>query len=83
MCDGTLDPSFSGNGTLTTDFTPGFDGGWDIGLQTDGKIVVAGEASGQGGRFALARYQTDGMLAGGAGWDRPNPKFAVARYVGT
>ena len=115
--DGTLDASFSGDGKLMTDFTSGYDAGWDVGLQTDGKIVVAGTAAGQGSRFALARYATDGMLdttfsgdgkattnftpradfayglviqpdgnivlAGEAGWDRPNPTFALARYGGT
>jgi uncharacterized delta-60 repeat protein len=115
--DGTLDASFSGDGKVTTDFTPGYDRGWDVGLQTDGKILVAGDAAGQGFRFALARYATDGaldttfsgdgkvttnftpradlayglaiqpdgniVLAGEAGWDRPNPTFALARYVGT
>ena len=60
--DGTLDPSFSGDGTLMTDFTSGYDGGLDVGLQSDGKIVVAGKAAGRGGRFALTRYATDGTL---------------------
>jgi uncharacterized delta-60 repeat protein len=59
---GALDTGFSGDGKLTTDFTSGFDGGWDVGLQADGKIVVAGEAAGSGGRFAVARYATDGTL---------------------
>jgi len=57
VTDGTLDPSFSGDGLVTTNFTPGFDGAFGLAIQpTDGKIVAAGFASGQGGRFALARY---------------------------
>jgi uncharacterized delta-60 repeat protein len=54
---GVLDGTFSGDGKVITDFTPGFDAPFGLALQpADGKIVVAGEASRQGGRFALARY---------------------------
>jgi uncharacterized delta-60 repeat protein len=54
---GLLDGSFSGDGKVVTDVTPGFDAAFGLALQpADGKIVLAGEASGQGGRFALARY---------------------------
>jgi uncharacterized delta-60 repeat protein len=59
---GTLDTSFSGDGKLTTDFTSKYDAAYDVVLQADGKIVAAGEAPGSGGRFALARYDTDGAL---------------------
>src|SRR5215204_4832105 len=61
--NGTLDPTFSGDGRQTTDF-----GGWDhanaVAIQDDGKIVVVGDGSqlfvGEG--FALARYNPDGSL---------------------
>src|SRR6188768_2002106 len=56
--DGALDPSFSGNGLVTTDLG-GTDDGQGVVIQTDGKIVVAG---GSEGNFALARYTTDGGL---------------------
>jgi len=56
--DGSLDVSFGTGGLVTTDF-----GGTDLGnavaLQKDGKIVVAGQTSGD---FAVARYNTDGSL---------------------
>ena len=39
--DGSLDPSFSGDGKLTTDFE-GADGATDVALQGDGKIVAVG-----------------------------------------
>ena len=63
---GVLDPSFSGDGRLTTDFG-GFDGGRDVAIGADGKIVVAGasDTSDDGtpiGDFALARYLGDGAL---------------------
>ena len=56
--DGTLDPSFSGDGLVTTDLG-GTDDGQGVAIQADGKIVVAG---GSGGNFALARYTAGGVL---------------------
>jgi uncharacterized delta-60 repeat protein len=61
--DGTLDTSFGEDGKVTTDF--GYDeGGADIALQTDGKIVVAGTTDYVtiDAQFILARYNTDGSL---------------------
>jgi uncharacterized delta-60 repeat protein len=52
--DGTLNGAFGENGTVTTEFTLGSsDGANGIGIQADGKIVAAGESSGD---FAVARY---------------------------
>ena len=73
--DGALDPSFSGDGLVTTDLG-GTDDGQGVAIQTDGKIVVAG---GSGGNFALARYTTGGGLDpsfSGDGWadDRLRPR---------
>jgi uncharacterized delta-60 repeat protein len=57
--DGSLDPSFSSNGRLVSDFGPeGATSARQVALQADGKIVVAG-ATWSGG-FALARYNIDG-----------------------
>jgi uncharacterized delta-60 repeat protein len=56
---GDLDPSFGGDGKVTTNFSPGLDEGTDVAIQADGKIVVAGGAA---GRFAVARYEMDGSL---------------------
>jgi uncharacterized delta-60 repeat protein len=56
--DGTPDMGFSDDGKQTTDV-----GAWDcaraVAIQADGKIVVAGDASGD---FALVRYNADGTL---------------------
>jgi uncharacterized delta-60 repeat protein len=58
--DGSLDTTFGGDGTVTTNSTPDFDIGFDLVIQpSDGKIVVAGTA---GGRLAAIRYSTDGSL---------------------
>jgi uncharacterized delta-60 repeat protein len=55
--DGTLDTSFSGDGRVTTNFTPGWDGAFDVEIQeADGNIVAAGGAGNRGAKFALARY---------------------------
>jgi uncharacterized delta-60 repeat protein len=66
---GALDSAFSGDGRVTTDFTSGPDAGFEVVLQTDGKIVVVGRAARQGGRFALARYNADGTLDTSFGGD--------------
>lgn len=56
--DGSLDPSFGTGGKITTDVM-GYDGGYDLLLQTDGKILVAG---GSGRGFVLVRYLPEGGL---------------------
>ncbi len=58
--NGTLDPTFSGDGRARTDLTPSADGAWTLALQANGKPVAAGYAGGRGGRFALVRYNRNG-----------------------
>jgi uncharacterized delta-60 repeat protein len=60
--DGDLDPTFSGDGKVLTNLTPGRDFATGVALQADGKIVVTGGAGGLGGRVALARYNANGSL---------------------
>ena len=55
---GDLDTTFDGDGIVTTDFGSD-DGAVDVAIQADGKIVAAGSS---GGKFALARYNSDGSL---------------------
>ena len=60
--NGSLDPTFSGDGKVTTDFSGGsFDEVHALALQPDGKLVVAGRG-GVGHDFALARYLPNGTL---------------------
>ena len=57
--NGSLDPSFSGDGKQTTDFG-GSDEASGVALQGDGKIVAVGRDG--PGDFALARYNPNGSL---------------------
>lgn len=60
---GDLDPSFDGDGKVTTDFTGGFDYAYAVVIQGDGKIIAAGRATvGSDVDFGLARYNPDGSL---------------------
>jgi uncharacterized delta-60 repeat protein len=60
--NGSLDPSFSGDGRQTTDFTG--EGAADaVALQGDGRIVAVGVGGGPSDSdFALARYTVNGSL---------------------
>jgi uncharacterized delta-60 repeat protein len=60
--DGTLDTTFGGgDGIVTTDFSTSSDYASSIALQSDGKIVVAGNATISGhSDFAVARYNGNG-----------------------
>jgi uncharacterized delta-60 repeat protein len=62
---GALDPTFDGDGKVTTDFGGRSDGADDVALQRDGKIVAVGSgfpAVVHPLDFALARYNRDGTL---------------------
>ena len=61
--DGSLDETFNGTGIVTTDFGGRHDFAYGVAIQSDGKIVVAGNSSnGSNSDFALARYNTNGSL---------------------
>jgi hypothetical protein len=61
-----VQPTFDGHGKVTTDIG-GLDIGHAVGLQSDGKIVVAGygagDGKGNGSDFGLARYNA-GVVVG-------------------
>ena len=64
--DGMPDPTFDGDGRVTTTFY-GYDYANGVALQADGKIVAAGTAAAYGinfieSDFALARYEANGAL---------------------
>jgi len=69
--DGSLDPTFSGDGIEVTNFTPYDDGAYSVAIDPTGKIVLAGLAgnNGEAPRFAIARYLTDGALDATFGGD--------------
>ena len=63
--NGSLDPSFSGDGKQRTNFrgVGSFDRATGVALQGDGKIVVVGAGGGDlTSDFALARYNPNGSL---------------------
>jgi uncharacterized delta-60 repeat protein len=64
--DGSLDSTFDGDGKAIAGFGTGSASIRAIALQTDGKIVVAGDYYDSSGtdqlEFLLARYNTDGSL---------------------
>ena len=61
--DGTLDLTFSGDGYTFTDMGANFDTAFDVVIQPDGRIVVAGVAEHNGqADMAVARYLADGTL---------------------
>jgi len=58
-----LDTSFSGDGIYRRDFGEGADEGWDLILQSDGKIIVAGSARVGGSQQAVVfRLSSSGSL---------------------
>jgi uncharacterized delta-60 repeat protein len=69
LTDGNLDTAFGGDGVVFTNFTSGGDYGYDVAVNSVGKIVVVGSAAGSGRRFALARYNGDGTLDTSFGGD--------------
>jgi len=62
--DGSLDPTFDGDGMALTDLTPKADVPFGLAIQDDGRIVVAGNAAAGSSdpKFALVRYERDGSL---------------------
>jgi uncharacterized delta-60 repeat protein len=70
--NGTPDPSFSGNGNVTTDFANRGDLARAVTIDSRGRIVAAGltvHKSPAGLDFALARYRPDGRLTPAFGGD--------------
>jgi uncharacterized delta-60 repeat protein len=61
--DGSLDTSLDGDGKVTTPIAPGSDYGFQVLVQSDGKLVLAGRNGiYEVADFTLVRYQADGSL---------------------
>jgi len=65
--DGTLDTTFDVDGVVTRNFDNSNDSLYSVGLQTDGKIVVAGtgvitDVTGTNPHMTVARYNADGSV---------------------
>jgi uncharacterized delta-60 repeat protein len=60
---GVLDPTFSGNGVVQTDFYGNDDEAYGVVVQPNGQIVAAGYAiNGTAKNFALTRYNANGTV---------------------
>ena len=57
---GDLDAGFGTGGAVTTDFSGGNDSGYAVAVQSDGKILAAGDTTGGSGDFAMAHYLDNG-----------------------
>jgi uncharacterized delta-60 repeat protein len=69
--DGSLDPTFGGDGKVRTDLALGPDVAFAVALPTNGKIVVAGGCSlgERNPKWALTRYNQNGSLDPGFSGD--------------
>src|SRR5262245_14652956 len=65
--DGDLDPTFGGDGIVTTAFPGGTVSATSVVVQADGKLVLAGSSS--RGDFVLLRYTANGALDPSFGGD--------------
>jgi uncharacterized delta-60 repeat protein len=72
--DGTLDASFGADGKVTIDFLGGDDEAYAVAVQSDGKIVMAGDTgdSTNNQDFALVRYDDDSPRVSDLRLDPPN-----------
>jgi uncharacterized delta-60 repeat protein len=69
--DGTLDSTFGDGGKVVTDFGGLDDRIYSVALQSDGKIIIAGDSGGH----VVARYNTDGTLDSSFDGDGVLPAF--------
>ncbi|BAY82706.1 hyalin repeat protein [Calothrix parasitica NIES-267] len=68
--DGSLDSSFGNAGKVVTAIGTTFDKAYDVAIQSDGKIVVAGQVHDSNGYDSgLVRYNSDGTLDSSFGSD--------------
>ena len=58
LANGTIDATFGNNGFVTTSFTSNDSRAFDLKIQSNGRIVVAGIS---GGKIALARYMNSAV----------------------
>ena len=65
--NGTLDPTFSGDGIVTTSINSGNDIATGVAIQGNGGIVVVGNTDHSGLRMAAVRYNSNGTLDPGFG----------------
>jgi uncharacterized delta-60 repeat protein len=60
--DGTMDMSFNGTGAVTASFDGAADRLFSVAVQSDGKIVAAGNQINAGSSFLIVRYNPNGTM---------------------
>ena len=86
--DGSLDITFDGDGKLSTSLTTSSDSALDLAVQSDGRIVAAGNDGFANGNAHIVRYNSDGTLDTSfdsdgkalvdfGGFERPNGGVAI------
>ncbi len=59
---GRLDKTFGNKGKVITAFGPAYDYAYDVAVQSNGKIVVVGQATRDTAEFGVVRYKPNGGL---------------------
>jgi uncharacterized delta-60 repeat protein len=80
--NGSLDPSFGGDGLVVTPISAGI--AFDLAVQPDGKLIAAGWSNPGGFDIAMARYNPDGSLDssfGGGGIVVPSSFRPASTYA--
>jgi uncharacterized delta-60 repeat protein len=71
--NGSLDTTFGTSGKVTTAVQAGFDTGYSLAIQSDGKFVVGGSSTGSSFDFALVRYVGGSSATTVTSLNRVNP----------
>ena len=83
--DGSLDTAFGSDGKVTTDIDNSREWAYSVAIQSDGKIVVAGETLNGGDRnFALVRYMATppaAPSASGSQWAMAAPMRPSSQHA--
>ncbi len=82
--DGTLDNTFGGDGRMMVDVAGGNDLGRSVAVQTNGRIVVAGNSFvGANSDISVIRLETNGSLDASFGGNSGNGQGIVRTQAGT
>ncbi len=81
LYNGDLDPDFGLNGKVLTDINGGYDYGFPLTLQTDGKLLQAGYSYSSGHTAMVAARYLTGLKLGTLNFSAPNQIFVAPNPV--